>query len=83
LNLVSVESFVLLVNRMEQAIARVLVVSKRERRKQHTLDDLQDAQGDRQTSSTAIILSDLSVFLLFATYSRMDSRRSQHKEEFL
>jgi hypothetical protein len=32
LNRVSVELFVLLVNRMEQAIARVLVISKWERR---------------------------------------------------
>ncbi len=67
LNLVSVET-----------IARVLVISKWERRKQQASDDSQDASRDRQTRSTAFSVSASSVFLLLAAYARTDMRRSQH-----
>ena len=78
LNLVSVELVVLLVNRVEQVIARMLVRSKWERRKQQASDDSQDVSRDRQTHSTAFSVSASSVFLLLAAYSRTDIRRSQH-----
>jgi hypothetical protein len=57
LNLVSVELFVFLVNRREQAIASVLVRSKRERQKQQASDDPQDARRDRQTRTNNCLVS--------------------------
>jgi hypothetical protein len=57
LNLVLVELFVLLVNRMEQAIALVLVISKWERRKRQASDEPQDAQRDRQTRTATCSVS--------------------------
>jgi hypothetical protein len=78
LNLVSVELVVLLVKKIEQTIAQVLVISKWERRKQQASDDSQDASRDRQTRSTAFSVSASSVFLLLAAYARTDMRRSQH-----
>jgi hypothetical protein len=63
LNLVAVELFVLLVNRMGQAIVLVLVLSKWERRKQQASDDPQDAQRDRQTRSASLSSECLVVFL--------------------
>jgi len=84
LNLVAVERFVLLVNRMGQAIARVLVRSKWERRKQQASDDPQDDQRDRQTSSTnSSSFMKCSCFVLLRML-RMDVLSSQDtKEEFL
>jgi hypothetical protein len=64
LNLVSVERFVLLVNRMEQAIARVLVISKWKQRKQQASDDPQGAQHDKQTHEATSSSASLAAFLL-------------------
>jgi hypothetical protein len=84
LNRVSVERFVLLVNRMGQAIALVLVRAKWERRKQQASDDPQDAQRDRQTASTnAASFMKCSCFVSLRMVS-MDVLRSQdNKEDFL
>jgi hypothetical protein len=81
LNLVAVELFVLLVNRMGQAIARVLVISKWERRKQQASDDPQDGQRDRQTSSTnASSFMQCSCFVSLRIV-RMGVLSSQYNEE--
>jgi len=81
LNLVSGELFVLLVNRMGQAIALVLVRPKWERRKQQASDDPQDDQRDRQTSSTnAASFMKCSCFVSLRIL-RMDVLNSQYKKE--
>jgi hypothetical protein len=84
LNRVAVERFVLLVNRMGQAIARVLVRSKWERRKPQASDDPQDDQRDRQSSSTnSSSFMKCSCFVLLRML-KMDVLSSQYnKEEFL
>jgi hypothetical protein len=63
LNRVSVERFVLLMKKMEQAIARVLVKSKWEQRKQQVSDNPQDAQHDKQTHETTSSSASLAVLL--------------------
>jgi hypothetical protein len=84
LNLVSVELFVLLVNRMGQAIALVLVRSKWERRKQQASDDPQDDQRDRQTDSTNAASFMKCSCLVSLRGLSMDILRSQdNKEDFL
>jgi hypothetical protein len=84
LNLVSVELFVLLVNRMGQAIALVLVRSKWERRKQQASDDPQDDQRDRQTASTnAASFMKCSCFVALRMVSMDVLRRQDTKEGFL
>jgi hypothetical protein len=84
LNLGSVELFVLLMDRMGQAIARVLVISNWERRKHQTSDDPQDDQRDRQTSSTtASPFMKCSCFVSLRML-RMDIlSRQYNKEDFL
>jgi hypothetical protein len=78
LNRVSVERFELLVNRMGQAIALVLVIAKWEPRKQQASDDPQDDQRDRQTASTnAACFMKCSCFVSLRRL-RMDVLRSQY-----
>jgi hypothetical protein len=81
LNLVSVEQFVLLVNRMGQAIAQVLVIAKWERRKHQASDDPQDDQRDRQTSSTNASSFMKGSCCVSLRIVRMDILSSQYTKE--